>query len=140
MKDVDDCWTFAELADEDEVPTLLRIRNLEPVAGQSERLDVFWEYEPEGDQRMPNERELSKMNECERLMTKFEVESGSCSLVGVITSEGIRHWILYSSNVEEFGNFVNETFPEYPPFPVEIEYETDSEWTQYFEFAELLNS
>ena len=136
----DDNWTYAELLDEDEVPTLLRIRDIKPVKGQCERLDILWEYEPVGEERMPAEHELARMNECERLLTQFEFDSGSCSLVGVVTSDGIRHWIVYSSKVDEFGSFANQAFPADPPFPIEIEFETDSDWSQYFELVELLNS
>ena len=136
----EDNWTYAELLDEDEVPTLLRIRVLTPVEDQCERLDILWEYEPVGEERMPAEHELARMNECERLLTQFEFDSGSCSLVGVVTSDGIRHWIVYSSKVDEFGSFANQAFPADPPFPIEIEFETDSDWSQYFELVELLNS
>lgn len=71
MEDLDkDNWTLAELVDEDEIPTLLRVRDLELVEGQRERIDILWEYEPEGEERMPTEHELSRMDECEHAILR----------------------------------------------------------------------
>ena len=142
MEETDDQsnWTLAEATDEDGIPTMFRIRQIEPVGDQQEKLNIIWEYGPDCEFGMPSEDELSRMNECEELLTEFQFESGTCCLVAVLTGDGIRQWILYSSDIQSFGDFVNDSFPAYPPYPIEINHESDPEWNEYNELSELLRS
>jgi hypothetical protein len=97
MSTTDNEWAVAEFLDEKGALTLLRIRYIDPIPDLSEELKIIWEYEFDAKTGLPNEEALSRMDECEGLLTEFGPEKRTCRIVAIITGEGIRQWILYSS-------------------------------------------
>lgn len=131
-----DSWAVADARLEDK-PMLIRIRSgLEDLCGHpdlSARLRVVWEYSPDDESGLPNSADLRRMTKCEDLLSE-SLESGNHAVMThVLTCNGLRQWIFYTSDLESSARRINDALPHDPPFPIEMSAESDHAWSEFRE-------
>ena len=116
---------------------LIRIRqNLRPLAGHPQlphRLRIVWEYEPENDSGVPSSDELGRMRDCEELLVTAFEQDNQAILTHVLTCDGLRQWVFFSSDLQESAKRINNALPHDEPYPIELTAEPDPEWSEYLE-------
>lgn len=97
---------------------------------------VSWKYEAQSD-GMPVERDARLMGEVtDALLAEFKRDK-IAYLVGIYTGEGCRDWIFYAHNLGIFGKVFNRALEEIETIPLEIEAQSDPEWSDYQEMRKL---
>lgn len=127
----DDRWTVVhgETADG---PYVLRFRQplLEPPAvhGYPQCLRVVWGYDAEGSGALPSSDASDRMSTFEKRLCVAWENDGLAALTAVLTFDGARQWVFYTSDVGACGARLNEMPQEAAPYPVELDAFDDSEW------------
>ena len=67
----------------------------------------------------------------DRLVLAIEQDRQSV-LAAVLTCDGKREFVFYTSNAENFINLLNEIPQELERYPVELSCNTDPEWQYFF--------
>jgi hypothetical protein len=114
-----DIWNVLKFALEDR-PMIMRIRSdLESLSGHPEfgnRLRIVWEYECDNDIGLPNNYDLSKINECDDLLGNALEADNHAILAYVSTCDGLRQWVFYISDIEESARRIDNVLPQDPPY------------------------
>lgn len=138
---IDDTWAASD-GRLDGKPMLIRIRqNLRPLAGHPQlphRLRIVWEYEPENDSGVPSRDDLERMRECEDLLVRALEQGNNAVLTHVLTCDGLRQWVFFSSNLQESAERINASLPHDEPYPLELTAEPDPDWSEYLETLRTL--
>ncbi|RLS35213.1 MAG: DUF695 domain-containing protein [Planctomycetota bacterium] len=128
-----DQWKVAEGEDGDQ-PLVVRfrseLRTVEDVSGYPHLLLVNWNYESD-ERGMPKDSELESIDDFEDLLTDALEKDFQSALVCVITTEGSRQWVFYSSSVDEAAVRINAMPQKEKPYPIELLADDDEEW-MYF--------
>ena len=113
-------------------PALIRYRV--PVLGGVEvpshpwRLVILWAYAEDGLGALPSPEAIKEMEIFEnRICEAFETDAMAV-LVAVLTFDGARQWVFYTSNVEECGERLEAMPQEAEPYPIELEACEDPKW------------
>lgn len=111
---------------------LIRFRT--PVLGGVEmpgynwRLAILWPYADAGSGAWPTRESMEEMDVFEtRLCEAFEKDAHAV-LVAVVTLDGARQWVFYTSSVEECVSRLNYMPQADEPYPLEIEGTEDPKW------------
>jgi hypothetical protein len=128
---VDDRWTVAR-GESGHGPFVLRFRQpvLKPpaVVGYPRCIRVVWGYAPGGSRALPTSLEAEGMDTFEsRLCTAWERDFVA-ALVAVLTFDGARQWVFYTSDVPICEARLNEMPQEVTPYPVELDVIDDPDW------------
>ncbi|MEQ8765323.1 MAG: DUF695 domain-containing protein [Planctomycetota bacterium] len=114
------------------VPFVLRFR--EPALLPTDRVDyarclrVVWAFDGEGSGAMPHPSVSSEMEVFEdRLCAAWEGD-GLAVLTGVLTFDGARQWVFYTSDVSECGERLATMPQESAPYPIELDAFDDPTW------------
>lgn len=127
----EDAWAVAEGTHEDKL-VLVRFRhNFRQVLdfeGYHLLLQITWpffEVDPSG---MPGVEDAEAMEQFEqRLLVAYEHDFHAV-LTAVITTNGVRQWLFYTSDLEECGDRLTEMPQEAEPYPIELVADEDPEW------------
>lgn len=129
-------WHVSEVNSEGEI-TILRVRRVQPRLSLKAKIRIIWECQEIGINDMPSQPELGRMTTCEENLEAICDECGNAVLLFVITGSGIRQWVLQCQDVSEFTMWLNKVLPHSPPFPIELEFEEDKEWSEYSEMCAI---
>ncbi len=92
------------------------------------QLLVIWSYAEEGTGALPSGGEQERMDVLEdRLCEAWERDSLAV-LTAVLTFDGARQWVFYTSNVETCGIRLDDMPKETEPYPIELTTEHDPGW------------
>lgn len=117
-------------------PLLIRFRSelrKNPDLSQYPNLiKITWNFETNST-GMPDSAASANMEAFEdRLITAVE-PSQAAVLTAVITNDGARVWIFYTSNVGQFGHLLTEMPQEPEPYPIFLSTERDPEWSTLYD-------
>ena len=127
-----DKWNLVERSTEYGLG-LLRYRTPVPrpneVKGYERVLRILWPYADEGTGAMPSEAQSEAMGEFEdRLCAALEFDAHAY-LAAVLTFDGARQWIFYTSNVDVCGSRLEAMPQNQDPYPIELDAFDDPEWS-----------
>jgi Family of unknown function (DUF695) len=132
-------WTVAEGTHEGRpVATRFNIA-LRPIAGREEfpdRLGIVVPLRNPNDRGFPSRAELRQLDEIEELIDKRLSGGNQSILAGVITSNGLREFVVYTSNVDEAASKASALAKEVSTHEVQIIVRSDPAWKVYRTFAQ----
>ena len=128
-----DLWAMAE-GEHNDQPLMIRfrseLRKVEDVSGYPDLLLVNWSYEPDP-HGLPSESAVEAIDDFEDLLLAALEHDYQTVLVCVITNDGSRQWVCYSSDIDEAVVRIN-AMPQKPqPYPIELLSDDDAEWAYF---------
>ena len=128
-----DLWAMAEGENNDK-PLMIRfrseLRKVEDVSGYPDLLLVNWNYESDP-QGLPTESDVEAIDDFEDLLLAALEHDCQTVLVCVITNDGSRQWVFYSSDIHEAETRIN-SMPQKPKaYPIELLADDDAEWSYF---------
>ena len=128
-----DLWAMAEGENNDQ-PLMIRfrseLRGVTDVSGYPELLLINWNYESD-EHGMPSDVAVEAIDDFEDLMLASLEHDFQSVLVCVITNDGSRQWVFYTSGVDEAATRIN-ALPQMPkPYPIELLTDDDAEWAYF---------
>jgi hypothetical protein len=123
---------FVELASGD-AGALIRFRKPVPggaaeVPGYPFRLAILWPYADAGSGALPTPQAREEMSTFEERLFEALGHDAHAVWVAVLTFDGARQWIFYTSNIVECGRRLDLMPQEAEPYPIEIDADEDSKW------------
>jgi hypothetical protein len=111
---------------------------LRPIAGRDEfpdRLGIIAPLHHVNDRGFPNRAEIKELDAIEELIEK-RMGGGNESLVaGVVTSNGLREFVIYTSNLEAAKAKADAVVREVTTHELQIIVRNDPQWRVYRTFA-----
>lgn len=97
---------------------------------------VSWRYNslPDG---FPDEIDAEAMGRVHDALIDTFAKDNVAYPVAVYTGEGCRDWLFYARSLPLFGKVFNRALEEIETLPLEIEAQSDPEWSEYLEMREL---
>ncbi|MBS0265689.1 MAG: DUF695 domain-containing protein [Planctomycetes bacterium] len=92
------------------------------------RLVVLWAYAEDGSGELPSPEASEAMDVFEERICEAWGHDNHAVWVAVLTFDGARRWVFYTSDVEECGRRLAEMPQEQEPYPIEVEAEEDPKW------------
>lgn len=111
---------------------LIRFRS--PVLGGSEvpgyswRLAILWPYADAESGAMPTSQAQQEMDVFEARLFEALGHDAHAVWVAVLTFDGARQWVFYTSDWEECGRRIAAMPQEAEPYPIEMEAAEDPKW------------
>lgn len=102
-------------------------------AGKPIRIGVAVELTAPDDRGFPEEAESERLNAVEGRLV--ELVGDRAALVGVITTNGTREWLLYSDTSDWIEAFHHDLDDATPDFEVQVMAERDPDWDVYKAFV-----
>ncbi len=128
-----DLWAMAE-GENNEKPLMIRfrseLRTVEDVSGYPELLLVNWNYESDA-QGMPSDAAVEAIDDFEDLLLVALEPDFQSVLACVITNDGSRQWVFYSSGIDEAAHRINAMPQQAQPYPIELLTDDDAEWAYF---------
>ncbi len=126
-----DNWAVAEGTHEDK-PLVIRfrqeLRSVSDFRGHHLLLQITWPYESPDESGLPGGADGEAMERFEeRILAAYEHDAHAV-LAAVITTNGARQWILYTSDIDTCGQRLAEMPQESEPYPVELTADEDPDW------------
>ena len=75
---------------------------------------------------------LKACNSVRTLGSAFERDNHAI-LTHVLTCDGLRQWVFYSSDLQESAHRINDVLPHDEPYPIELTADSDAEWSEYLD-------
>ena len=127
----EDSWAIAE-GDHEGKPVLVRfrhkLRNVTDVSGYPQLLQITWPYEEADESGMPEAEDSNAMELFEEHMIAAFEHDQHAVLTAVITTDGVRQWIIYTGDLEECGKRLSAMPHEQDEYPIELVADDDPEW------------
>ncbi len=124
-------WRTAEGLYED-LPIHARVRDYAPDfprAGYPERLNVFWRMTDRGEAGLGTPDELERLRVFEERLV-LAVESDRHTVFSIVLSwNGRREFVLHTADVQGFLTRLGTMPHDDENYPIEIQVESDPEWT-----------
>lgn len=128
---IEDVWSLVQ-GERESGPFLLRYRQpvlqASDVNGYVRCLRIVWAYAAENSGTLPEEHAQSAMNSFENRLCEALEYDALAVLVAVLTFDGARQWIFYTSDISECGQRINTMPQEEDAYPVELDAFDDSAW------------
>ncbi|MDP6546555.1 MAG: DUF695 domain-containing protein [Phycisphaerae bacterium] len=133
--EIKDDWTLYEGLWGNGLPILVRVRNgLESYVGSQEyqcRYMITWALQNPRDDGFPSSSDNDALENFENLVFD-QLEAGQHSIcVAVVTNNGERDWIFYTSDPEEIHKRLNQALQESPIFPIRPSSCPDPDWAEF---------
>jgi hypothetical protein len=130
-----DRWSLAE-GTHDGKRVVLRFRdgfrNRPDLSSYPRLVRVVWTYQSDAT-GMPDSQAGDQMGVFEDRLIEAVEPSQTAALVAVITTDGRREWMYYTSDAEEFDRRLTEMPQEKHGYPIEVSTEHDPEWSALYE-------
>ena len=131
-------WTVAEGKHEGKaVATRFNVA-LRPIAGRTEfpdRLGIIAPLRDVNDRGFPNRAEIKQLDAIEELIEKRMSGGNESLLAGVVTSNGIREFVIYTSNLDAAKTKADAVVREVTTHALHVIVRNDPEWRVYRTFA-----
>lgn len=128
-----DLWAMAEGEDNDK-PLMIRfrseLRKVDDVSGYPELLLVEWKYESDS-HGMPTDAAVEATDDFEDLLLAALEHDFQTVLVCVITNNGKRQWVCYSSDIHVAETRINAMPQKAMAYPIELLTDDDAEWSYF---------
>jgi Family of unknown function (DUF695) len=126
-------WVGAE-GDYDGRPLLIRLREFPeefPTSKYPERLNITWTMSEVEQNGLPTEREFSRLASFEDRLIDAVEPDGQSILVGALTCNAEKEFILQTANVSEFLKRLTNMPQEKERYPIKIERYDDPDWSYF---------
>ena len=132
----DDLWSVAQL-ERNGKPLLVRYRSERPPgverAAFSFLLSATWTYQP-NEFALPSANEMELMDRFEDALASALETSHTAHLMVILTGNGERDWLWYTSGEAEAMRHVNQALKGHQPYPVQFSVQKDRGWKAYAQF------
>jgi Family of unknown function (DUF695) len=91
-------------------------------------LRCLWAYDPEGQATLPSEKVEIRMRAFEDDLCAAWEGNNVAVLTAVLTLDGARQWVFYTSDVAACGELLNSMPHEQERYPIELDARVDPEW------------
>ena len=111
---------------------------LRPIAGRAEfpdRLGIIAPLRDVNDRGFPNRAEIRQLDAIEELIEKRMSGGNESLLAGVVTSNGIREFVIYTSNLDAAKSKADAVVREVTTHALHVIVRNDPEWRVYRTFA-----
>ena len=130
-----DLWSMAE-GEHNDRPLMIRfrseLRTVDDVSGFPELLLVNWKYESDS-HGMPSDAAVDAIDDFEDLLLAALEPDYHTVLACVITNNGERQWVFYSSGIDVAATRINAMPQQSEPYPIELLTDDDAEWAYFKE-------
>ncbi len=130
---LEDIWSVGEGHTADGLPFVCRWRTrvLGPpdVDGYDRVLKVVWQYSDADTGAMPSTEDSQAMRTFEDRLAPALEHDGHAYLAAILTLDGAREWIFYSSDVQECVQRITDMPQEREPYSYELTTESDPDWS-----------
>jgi hypothetical protein len=131
-------WSVAEGTHEGKaVATRFNIA-LRPIAGHQEfpnRLGIIAPLREANDRGFPSRSEIKQLDAIEELIERRMCGANESLLAGVVTSNGLREFVVYTSNLEAASTKAEAVVREVTTHELQIIVRNDPQWRVYRTFA-----
>lgn len=132
----DDQWSVAQL-EKNGNPLLVRYRNQRPQGVEAAAfpflLSATWAYQP-NQFALPSADEMESMDKFEDALAPALEASQTAHLMVVLTGNGERDWLWYTSSEADAMRCVNQALKGHKPYPIEFSVQKDRGWKAYVQF------
>ena len=127
-----DQWALAQGL-HNQKPLVIRYRtgfqDVSDLRGYPSLLHIIWVFEEPDGNGLPGEEETAALDQFEdRLLAAYEFDFHA-ALTAVITNDGARQWIFYTSDLEECARRLNTMPQNARRYPIELTADEDPRWT-----------
>ena len=129
-----DQWAVAE-GTHKKLSLIIRFRNKLTtqlnLSQHPQLIQIYWGFgeHPSG---MPSDKDSKEMEIFENRLVEALESDLTGILTSVITTNGYREWVYYTTSIEEFGDKLHNMPQEKEPYPIEIEADNDPNWDYFF--------
>lgn len=131
-------WSVAEGTHEGKaVATRFNVA-LRPIAGREEfpdRLGIIAPLREANDRGFPNRGEIRQLDAIEELIEKRLGGGNESLLAGVVTSDGVREFVVYTSNLDAAKTKADAVTREITTHQLQVIVRNDPQWRVYRTFA-----
>ena len=132
----EDVW-FTATAEQDGRTIIFRSRKGPPCGVAIHEfpvhVSVLWPYKPANDGGMPDAATNAGQIDLEDALIALD-HAGHSHLMLVITGNGAKEWIWYARDFDDWIGRLNGALRAHPAYPIDIEYQSDPEWSLYRDF------
>jgi hypothetical protein len=119
---------------EETLPVIVKFVNELPGIDTQKQLTsltvVSWKYDGSSNNGMPTKEINLKMITLESALEKAMDESKSYVHAYSRTGNGLKEFVYYSKDTDEFMPLLNETLQSHERYPIDIDFYEDSEWIE----------
>jgi len=111
---------------------------LRPIAGHQEfpnRLGIIAPLREANDRGFPSRAEIKQLDAIEELIERRMCGGNESLLAGVVTSNGLREFVVYTSNLEAASTKAEAVVREATTHELQIIVRNDPQWRVYRTFA-----
>ena len=121
-------WLLTVIEYRDGLKKIFKIRSKAPQNANEKELStcVILEWSLSGN--MPSKEVMLDINRFQDAISELDTEEGESTLFHVITGAGIREWCFYTKDYHSFINKFNALLETLPKYPVNIEYQENTDW------------
>lgn len=133
-------WLMTAFQYDDGTGKIFRVRKTPPSDACEQTLStcVVVEWPLDGD--MPSKELMAHINTFEDALESLNSENGESVQFHIITGGGIREYCYYTTSYEWFINEFSELLSQLPRYPVNIEYQENTDWRYWRKILELAES
>lgn len=130
-------WLMTAVKYDDGTGKIFRVRETPPKDVSAEKLStcVIVEWPLDGD--MPSKELMAHINTFEDAIESLNDDSGDSVQFHIITGQGLREYCYYTTSYEWFINKFSELLSHLPRYPVNIEYQENTDWRYWEQILEL---
>ena len=131
-------WSVAEGTHEGKAVVTRFNLALRPVAGRDEfpdRIGIIAPLHDANDRGFPNRAEIKELDVIEELIERRMSIGNESLLAGVVTSNGVREFVVYTSNVDVAKTKAESVVKEVTTHELQVIVRNDPQWRVYRTFA-----
>jgi hypothetical protein len=132
----DELWSVTQL-EKNGRPLLVRYRSERPQAAEAAAfpflLSATWAYQA-NEFGLPAAEEMERMDRFEDALASALETSRTAYLMVILTGNGERDWLWYTTGEEEAMRQVNQALQGHKPYPIQFSVQKDRGWKAYAQF------
>ena len=134
-----DIWATAT-GQEDQLPLVFRFRQHVPSAVRRTAdfpalINVYWRYDGSKSNGMPPSGDNERQIAFEDAIAPIDGQDGFGYLMLVVTGNSRKEWIFYAGDVSTWLDRFNQLLAGHDPYPIEIQTDTNPDWSTWREVA-----
>ena len=134
-----DIWATAT-GQENELPLVFRFRQHIPVAVSSSAdfptlINIYWRYDGTNNNGMPPYDDNEQQIKFEDAIAPLDEQDRLGYLMLVVTGNSRKEWIFYANDIPAWLERFNDLLAGHTVYPIEIETDSDPEWSTWREVA-----
>ena len=124
----------------DELLVIVRVRTEKPmlpdISEYNKCVSIVWEYQP-GLQQLPEKSVNEEHVAFEGALDDLSMYNNLSFLMGVSNGKGLKEWVFYVKDCDEFMEIFNKALENQPRYPVKVQLFDDPDWEIWHEKLEV---